>query len=77
MEKIDFSPVGNTVNGMAIQFGIVMIIGAIAFIVVFILLRLIRIPKQIANFLATAAFLAALYYSFTTNYLPWVQSLVG
>ncbi|SPT86121.1 Uncharacterised protein [Niallia circulans] len=25
MEKIDFSPVGDTVNGMAIQFGIVMI----------------------------------------------------
>ena len=77
MEKIDFSPVGNTVNGMAIQFGIVMITGAIAFIVVFILLRALRFPKQLANFLATAALLAALYYSFTTNYLPWIQSFVG
>ncbi|AYV67243.1 MULTISPECIES: hypothetical protein [Niallia] len=77
MEKIDFSPVGNTVNGMAIQFGIVMITGAIAFIVVFILLRALRFPKQLANFLATVALLAALYYSFTTNYLSWVQSLVG
>jgi hypothetical protein len=77
MEKIDFSPVGNTVNGMAIQFGIVMITGAIAFIVVFILLRALSFPKQLANFLATAALLAALYYSFTTNYLPWIQSFVG
>ncbi|MEZ2715412.1 hypothetical protein [Niallia circulans] len=77
MEKIDFSPVGDTVNRMAIQFGIVMITGAIAFIVVFILLRTLRFPKQLANFLATAALLAALYYSFTTNYLPWIQSFVG
>ncbi|WP_371000209.1 hypothetical protein [Niallia circulans] len=62
---------------MAIQFGIVMITGVIAFIVVFILLRALRFPKQIANFLATVALQAALYYSFTTNYLLWVQSLVG
>ncbi|MEK5056027.1 hypothetical protein MHH96_21805 [Niallia sp. FSL K6-0212] len=76
MEKIDFSPVGDTVNGMAIQIGIVMFTGAIAFILVYILLKLIRVPKPLANFLAIAALLAGLYYSFTTNYLSWVQSLV-
>lgn len=77
MEKIDFSPIGDTVNGLAITFGIIMITAALAFILVFVLLRLIKVPKQIASFLATVSLLVVLYYSFTTSYLPWIQSLVG
>lgn len=76
MGKIDFNPIGETVTGLAIQFGMIMITAAIGFIVVFLLLRLIRVPKQIANLFATAALLVVLYYSFTTDYLPWLQSLV-
>lgn len=43
---------------------------AIVYTVVFIILIKIKVPKQLANYVATAALLAVLYFSFTHGNFP-------
>ncbi|AOH54523.1 hypothetical protein ABE28_009180 [Peribacillus muralis] len=71
MEKINWTPLKSDFdNIITFPFIRLLISLAIVYVVVFIVLIKIRLPKQLANYIATAALLAVLYYSFTHGYLP-------
>jgi len=73
MEEIDFSPLKDTVDNIAFQFIVWMAICVGAYIIAIIILRLIKVPSKLANFLATIAFLLAMYWSFMNGYIPGVE----
>lgn len=74
MEKIDFSPLKETINNIALQLVIWMAICTVAYIAAFIVLRIIRVPAKIAHFVSGIAFLFAMYYSFINGFIPGIQS---
>jgi hypothetical protein len=73
MGEIDFSPLKDTLNNMAIQLAILMIMCAAAYTIPNIILRLIKIPGKIANFLSGFIFLIVMYYLFMNNFIPGIQ----
>lgn len=73
MEGIDFRPLKATLNNIAFQFIVWMAICVGAYIIAIIILRFIKVPNKLANFLATIAFLVAMYWSFMNGYIPGVE----
>jgi hypothetical protein len=61
--QIDFSPLREQVNSMAIQLGIFLAITLGGGIIVFLLLRAIKIPKKVALVLANISMLVVGYYT--------------
>ncbi|MGV3267041.1 hypothetical protein [Cytobacillus pseudoceanisediminis] len=74
MEKIDFSPLKGTLDHIAWQLVTLVAICGLAYIIAFILLRVIKVPSQLAHYISTAVLLAAFYYSFVNGYIPGIQS---
>jgi hypothetical protein len=58
---IDFSPLKEQLNNMAIQLGIILIIPLIAALLVKLLLLTIKLPQRIANLGGSIAFLFVFY----------------
>ncbi|MGG3798622.1 hypothetical protein [Metabacillus fastidiosus] len=73
MEAIDFSPLKESLNNIAFQLIVFLLICTAAYVVTYLVLRLIKIPKPIANFLSTAVLLVTAYYSFVNGYIPGIQ----
>lgn len=73
MEKIDFDPLKETINNIALQLVIWMAICTVAYVAVFILLRIIKMPAKVAHFVSGIAFLFAMYYSFINGFIPGIQ----
>ncbi|RBP87880.1 hypothetical protein DFO70_11771 [Cytobacillus firmus] len=74
MEIVDFSPVKDTLDKIAVQLITLMAMCALAYIGAFIVLRLIKIPGQLAHYISTAVLLVVMYYSFVNGYIPGIQS---
>lgn len=74
MEIVDFNPVKETLDKIAVQLVLLLAMCALAYVVAFIVLRFIRVPGQLAHYLSTAVLLAVMYYSFINGYIPGIQS---
>lgn len=70
MEEIDFSSLGNTLNKIALYLGGIMLACTVGFFLVYLLLRLIKVPRQYAKFFGSIAFLVIAYLAFTSGILP-------
>ncbi|MGG3889949.1 hypothetical protein [Metabacillus fastidiosus] len=46
----------------------------ISYLIVFLILRLIKFPKQLAKLLAGLTFLSVIFYMFINNFIPTLQS---
>lgn len=73
MEDIDFSPLKDTVNNIALQLVIWMGICSGTYIVAYIILRMFKVPNKIANTISAIIFLIALYYSIVNGFIPGIQ----
>ncbi|MED4531182.1 hypothetical protein [Metabacillus fastidiosus] len=49
-------------------------IAGISYLIIFLILRLINFPKQLAKLLAGLTFLGVIYYMFINNFIPTLQS---
>lgn len=72
MEKVDFSPLKETLNNILMQLAIWLGISAIAYIVVYVILRLIKVPEKVRHFISVIAFLVIMYYMLTNSYVPGI-----
>ncbi|MGX2959367.1 hypothetical protein JNUCC23_08865 [Peribacillus sp. JNUCC 23] len=61
MEKVDFSPLKDQMDHMAIQLAVIVFIPLIVGLLVKFVLVTIKLPQSISNFIAIAAMLFVLY----------------
>ena len=73
MEGIDFSPLKDTLSSIATQLILWLAISAGAYILAFMILRLIKVPTKIAIFLSGTVFLFVMYYLFVNGFIPGIQ----
>jgi hypothetical protein len=65
MEQIDWSPLKNTLDGMALQLALILIIPLVTSLILKLLLvRLVKLPNTAANFLTTGVCLFLFYITF-------------
>ncbi|MGM7635169.1 hypothetical protein [Bacillus sp. Hm123] len=74
MKSINLDPLKETLSNFAFQLFIFALICAAAYVGTRIILNLFKIPKMIADLLATAVLLLAAYYSFLNGYIPGISS---
>lgn len=72
MEKIDFSPLKETLGNIAVQLAIWLGASAIAYVLIFIVLRKIGVPIKLSNFLSVIAFLLVMYFMLLNGYIPGI-----
>lgn len=62
MEQIDWSPLKSTMDGLAIQLALILIIPlVISLVLKFFLVRLLKLPNKAVNFITTAVCLFLFY----------------
>lgn len=65
MEKIDWSPLKETVDGLALQLLLILCIPlAVSLLLKILLIRLIKVPNSISNFVSVVIFLFLVYKMF-------------
>jgi hypothetical protein len=77
MEKVNWEPMQQMMNSMAIQLGLISLTCAIAYFSVNLILRLINLPKAFSNFLATLAVLVVFYLLFKYDFIPGLVGKLG
>lgn len=70
MQKIDFSPMKETLDNILLQLVIWLGMSAVAYIVVYFILRLLRIPRGICHFISVIVCLIVMYYTLMNGYIP-------
>jgi hypothetical protein len=77
MEDVNWEPMEQMMNSMAIQLGLISLTCAIAYFSVNLILRLINLPKAFSNFLATMAVLVVFYLLFKYDFIPGLVGNLG
>jgi hypothetical protein len=70
MDNAVLEPMKKMINNMAVQLGVLFLICSITYVAVFLVLRFLKVPKVITNFLASISFLVAFYYAYVNGYIP-------
>jgi hypothetical protein len=70
MEEVNWEPMQQMMNSMAIQLGLISIQCAIAYFVVYLFLSFIKVPSGLSRFLAAISVLFVFYFSFKYDYIP-------
>jgi hypothetical protein len=70
MDGISFDLLSGPLYNMAFQLVKLFFICGIAYIVVFLVLRLLKLPMAITKFIAGIAFIVVFYFSFMNVFLP-------
>lgn len=68
--EIDFSPLKEFVDKLAYQLVFLIVLMLAAYTVVFLLFKLINMPKSVANFFGMISLLATFYFSFRYGLIP-------
>jgi hypothetical protein len=74
LEKVDWGPMKQILDSMAMQLMVILIQCTVVFFGVYLLLRLIKVPSGIARFLGSIAVLFAFYIIFKYNFIPGLAS---
>jgi hypothetical protein len=69
MGTIDFSPLTSTLNNMVLHFAIWMGLCFLAYIIVFMTLRKLKVPNQFARYLSIGAFFLVMYFIVTAGHI--------
>jgi vacuolar-type H+-ATPase subunit I/STV1 len=69
MGTVDFSPFTSAVNNLALHFAIWIGICFIAYAIVFITLRQLKVPNKFAHYLSTGAFFLVMYFTVTAGHI--------
>jgi hypothetical protein len=77
MEEVNWEPMQQMMNSMAIQLGLIALTCTIAYFSVNLILRLINLPKTLSNFLATMAVLGVFYLLFKYDFIPGLVGKLG
>lgn len=70
MEELDFGPLKETLDKIAIYLVGILLACTFSFLFIYFLARLIRIPKKIAWYLGVITILAVAYFAFTSGLIP-------
>jgi hypothetical protein len=77
LKEIDWGPMKQIMDSMAMQLGLISLTCAIAYFSVNLILRLINLPKAFSNFLATMAVLVVFYLLFKYDFIPGLVGKLG
>ncbi|MCM3651318.1 hypothetical protein [Metabacillus litoralis] len=73
MDDVDFSPLTEGLNNIAMQFVFWMALCVAGYVIAFIILRIIKVPAKMANLISIIVFLIAMYYSFVNGFIPGIK----
>lgn len=74
MDSSILAPLRETLDKMALQLFLFFGICIVAYCLVFVILRKLKMPKSIANFFATCALLGTGYFSIIYGLIPGFRS---
>jgi hypothetical protein len=74
LKEIDWGPMKQIMDSMALQLIVIMIQCTVAYILAYFLFRLIKIPSKVARFLGSIAVLFVFYFIFKYNFIPGLAS---
>lgn len=67
--------ISETLNGVGFHIITFAALCVTAYIVVFLVLRLLKVQGKVANFFGGLAFLGTMYYAFVYQFVPGIQNL--
>lgn len=74
MGNVEFGSLTEIFNNIALQLAIWIGICAVAYLFIFIIIRMTGVPKPIANIISSLIMLFVLYFTFVNGYFPGISS---